>query len=440
MNRACNRQKCMNPCPGICASEAECSVVNHNAICVCPPGTIGDAFHQCVEVIERRNQTNVHLADPCYPTPCGINTICRQSNNHAICECIPGYFGNAFGTGCHPECTFSTDCSRDKACINNKCADPCPGVCGYGAQCHTVNHSPICSCIDNMVGDPFTACKPADPIVELCNPSPCRPNGICHVINGRAECTYPECIINDDCTADRACFNQRCSDPCINACGTNAICRAVNHKPICSCPSGYVGSPLVQCLVPKEMDIPHFECIRDDDCTNNKACINQQCRSPCAEANVCASNADCYVQLHRAICVCHDGYAGNGQFGCHKIGCRSDSECATTQACVNEKCIDACQRVQCGQNAMCRPTSNHKAECYCLDGYRGNPFIRCDRPECISDSDCSYDLACKNEKCQDPCNCGVGADCRVYNHRGVCQCPPGYTGDAYQLCTRSKSN
>lgn len=54
MNRACNRQRCVDPCPGICASEAQCSVINHNAICVCPPGTTGDAFRQCIEVVERR--------------------------------------------------------------------------------------------------------------------------------------------------------------------------------------------------------------------------------------------------------------------------------------------------------------------------------------------------------------------------------------------------
>ncbi len=72
----------------------------------------------------------LQAADPCYPTPCGQNTICRRSQNRAICECIPGYYGNPSGSGCHAECTISADCSRDKACVNNKCVDPCPGVCG----------------------------------------------------------------------------------------------------------------------------------------------------------------------------------------------------------------------------------------------------------------------------------------------------------------------
>lgn len=37
--------------------------------------------------------------------------------------------------GCRPECVLSSDCPSDKACIRNKCKDPCPGVCGLNAEC-----------------------------------------------------------------------------------------------------------------------------------------------------------------------------------------------------------------------------------------------------------------------------------------------------------------
>lgn len=76
----------------------------------------------------------VENSDPCYPSPCGQNTVCRRSQNRAICECIPGYYGNPSGSGCHAECVISADCSRDKACVNNKCVDPCPGVCGQNGK------------------------------------------------------------------------------------------------------------------------------------------------------------------------------------------------------------------------------------------------------------------------------------------------------------------
>lgn len=55
MNRACIRQKCQDPCPGTCGLEALCSITNHIPICTCPHGTTGDAFRQCIIVVERGN-------------------------------------------------------------------------------------------------------------------------------------------------------------------------------------------------------------------------------------------------------------------------------------------------------------------------------------------------------------------------------------------------
>lgn len=318
MNKACIRNKCQDPCPGTCGVEAFCSVSNHIPMCSCPSGTTGDAFRHCVQIELDKNGEKTK--DPCYPSPCGLNTVCHQANNNTVCECIPGYFGQPSGAGCHPECTISADCPRDKACVNSKCIDPCPGVCGYAAMCYTVNHSPICSCSPQTFGDPFVECKPAQPDpIDPCIPSPCNLNGHCRVINGAAICTYPECITNDDCSYDRSCYNQKCSDPCINACGVNAVCKAINHKPICSCPVGYEGSPFVQCsLLDKKSLPPRPECISDSECSNDKACINQQCKSPCAEGHVCAQNAECHVQAHRPLCVCRSGFTGNAQYACYE--------------------------------------------------------------------------------------------------------------------------
>lgn len=59
---------------------------------------------------------------------------------------------------CRPECIVSSECSQDKSCINQKCKDPCIGVCGQHARCQTVNHNPICSCPIGYNGDPFVIC------------------------------------------------------------------------------------------------------------------------------------------------------------------------------------------------------------------------------------------------------------------------------------------
>lgn len=49
-------------------------------------------------------------------------------------------------------------------------------------------------------------------------------------------------------------------------------------------------------------------------------------------------------------------------------------------------------------------------------------------------------MACQNQKCIDPCpgTCGIEARCQVINHYAACSCPPGYTGDPFNRCTRIK--
>lgn len=59
---------------------------------------------------------------------------------------------------CRPECVVSAECPVDKACISQKCSDPCPGTCGLHARCNVINHNPICSCPPKFVGDPFVRC------------------------------------------------------------------------------------------------------------------------------------------------------------------------------------------------------------------------------------------------------------------------------------------
>lgn len=94
--------------------------------------------------------------DPCVPSPCGPYSHCRVVNGHAVCSCQANYIG--IPPACRPECMVSADCSQDKACINSKCQDPCPGTCGLNARCQVINHNPICSCSPGFTGDPFVRC------------------------------------------------------------------------------------------------------------------------------------------------------------------------------------------------------------------------------------------------------------------------------------------
>jgi hypothetical protein len=96
--------------------------------------------------------------DPCSPSPCGPNSQCREVNRQPVCSCLPNYIGSP--PSCRPECVVSSECPSDKACVNQKCRDPCPNTCGVGAQCTVKNHNPICACPAGYTGDPFVRCSP----------------------------------------------------------------------------------------------------------------------------------------------------------------------------------------------------------------------------------------------------------------------------------------
>ena len=100
----------------------------------------------------------IEVVQPCNPSPCGINAECRERNNAASCRCIAEYIGNPY-IECKPECVVSAECPRDKACVSQKCRDPCPGVCGGHAYCTATNHNAICQCDPGYTGNAFVACQ-----------------------------------------------------------------------------------------------------------------------------------------------------------------------------------------------------------------------------------------------------------------------------------------
>lgn len=92
------------------------------------------------------------------PSPCGSNAVCREQNGAGACQCLPEYFGNPY-EGCRPECIGNSDCPSNRACVRNKCTDPCPGTCGQNADCQVVNHMPSCTCRIGFNGDPYRYCN-----------------------------------------------------------------------------------------------------------------------------------------------------------------------------------------------------------------------------------------------------------------------------------------
>ena len=481
-NKACIQQKCSDPCVGACGYNARCTAVNHNAICTCPSGYRGDPFSGCTLIPEVIKP--VEPIDPCNPSPCGANAECSSRNRAGSCRCIPDYLGDPY-VGCRPECLINTECPNHLACMQKKCADPCPGTCGRNAQCSVRNHNPICTCNRGYEGDPISACTliPPAPVVvdtDPCDPNPCGPNSQHREINGVCVCSClpayqgtppacrPECVVSSDCSHLTACINQKCVDPCPGVCGNNARCQVTNHNPVCQCPPGFTGDPFSQCTKvvvtrppPRPVPVqpcsptpcgpfstcresnqvaacacqPNYigvppncrpECSINAECPSNKACLNEKCIDPCPGS--CGPNAECVVQNHQPICRCPAGYTGDPFRDCRRI-------VITTTTVRSTEVIDPCNPTPCGANAQCRSRQRAGA-CSCIAGYFGDPYLAC-RPECVLNTDCPSERACVNNKCVDPCPgvCGINAICNAVRHMPICTCLNGYTGDAITQCT-----
>lgn len=70
-------------------------------------------------------------------------------------------------------------------------------------------------------------------------------------------------------------------------------------------------------LVPKIPILPPLaECYKNDDCSNDRTCVNEQCVNPCASNNPCAQGAFCHVQNHQSFCRCPAGFLGQPTIEC----------------------------------------------------------------------------------------------------------------------------
>lgn len=386
---ACINQKCRDPCPGSCGLNTECRVISHTPNCVCLFKFTGDPFLQCNPVVDVLLPQD--KPTPCLPSPCGANAICRERGGAGACSCLEDYIGNPY-EGCRPECVLNTDCPSNKACISNKCVDPCPGTCGQNAMCQVINHLPSCTCIPDFTGDPFRYCQRTPEILQPvvlkpCSPSPCGPNSQCREVNEQAVCSClpsymgsppncrPECVVSSECPSDKACVNQKCVDPCPGTCGINAQCKTINHSPVCSCQTDFTGDPFTRCFaIPRKLyELPlKYKLF-------SQILAPMVLPEPLPPANPCVPSP-------------------------------------------------------CGPNSQCRDVGGLPS-CSCLERYIGSP-PNC-RPECIINSECTSNLACIREKCRDPCpgSCGIGAQCSVINHVPICSCLEGYTGDPFSSCS-----
>lgn len=369
-------------------------------------------------------QSRITVPGGCDTYTCGKNARCTISEGRPVCSCLNNYMGDPLSYCEKAECLIDSDCNGNQVCKNNKCVDVCLGSCGRDASCRSQNRIAVCYCPSGYTGDPYTSCI-ADP-QAACKPSPC---------------------------------------------GENTKCEVVNGVPVCTCLPGYIGSALTGC---------RHECESDVECPGHLACSSSfKCENPCK----CGTNAECQVVNHQARCSCPNNWQGNPLISCHPE-CTTHSDCPRNKpACLYQKCMnpcegacgvnadcnlrditpvcscprhmtgnpfvscrlfvpqDLCEPNPCGTNAVCTPghdnTGRERPVCTCPSGYFGNALINCQRGECQTNAECPDNRACIDFRCQNPCTgkeCGPSATCTARRHIAVCTCPGGTRGDALFNC------
>jgi hypothetical protein len=342
VNERCDLGKCV----GACARDRDCA---SGEICQHQRCQIGCRSDEQCALTDRCDQNRcVHVCTD--RNACGTNALCRAVQHQKQCQCTVGTSGNADvecirqsrlcsadsqcsrtercnGSVCKQRCAFSTDCLDNERCESNLCEL----VCKHDRHC---------------------------PSGFLCV------SGFC--VNG--------CSLDTDCSSSERCVAGQCRSACSGtSCGLNAVCIPIKHQSVCRCPSGFSGSPKVecrpiQCVSDSQCDSGHIcqqmRCVTG--CRSNEACAHLQnhlctrssCVPGCSFGNVCGRNALCSFSDNRPYCRCPTGWIGNPHVECalldasrtlpasnrtedveptRTLGCRSDSNCDSGFECIHER-------------------------------------------------------------------------------------------------------
>lgn len=176
-----------------------------------------------------------------------------------------------YDSDCYESCETSLDCPGvTSVCnINGLCSNSLAYYCGADRACH-FSDSGCFSDFDCPYGFYCSAggfCKDSLCFITGC-PSGfmCATDGNCYAASG----TFDQCEGDDDCLN-----NFYCDD-------FDGFCYSAGCKSHSQCPAGYFCGYDSYCW-------PLSECVEDNDCSFNQACID----GTCLEVFVCISNDDC---------------------------------------------------------------------------------------------------------------------------------------------------
>lgn len=226
------------------------------------------------------------------------------------------------------------------------------------------------------------------------------------------------CNSDNQCQAGTICNNGICCSLCSSnrECINGQLCLQGVCQPTCN--SNTTCPDFQYCL--NNICTKEVRCRTDNDCDISENCVQDsygrsECKNSCDGRTLCGRNAECNARNHNADCSCKAGFAGDPKIGCRKIECQTDKDCSNDKLCDQNMCKIACLVGRpCGENALCT-AENHKQVCYCQPGYSGDPRVRCEAVDFCRDAPCGPGALCKNSKGSFQCSCGRGLVGDPYN-------------------------
>ncbi|CAL8109614.1 unnamed protein product [Orchesella dallaii] len=397
-DRACIQNSCQDPCTiqSICGPNSYCNETTHHIpVCKCKEGFTGDPYS---------SQEGQKCESPhCKPNPCGENTVCNYVRAIISCSCKPGFSIHDDGV-CHPN-------DNNKEFPDNISHFPPPTSTSKPNSVHASNPGLISSS------------------------SSSRPHG---------GSIREECRFDTDCPDSKMCIQDKCEDPCVNACGSGAICHVRNHFPRCHCPEGSTGDPFYKC-------VPLFSGIltSSSSASNSKDTNEMNCGgrfSPCGPNSVCQATSSYFV------CACPNNFVGDpySMRGCYRENghqqCGKDEDCPHYLACLRHQgCVNPCDVSNvCQPGRSCVPYRHRPA---CLT--TANNIVEIPRDDLNAESNDELDLTEIPEGVNNSCfiksggkvvsPCGSNSVCYDVDGKDYfCGCMVDFAGDPYVGCEPMK--
>ncbi|XP_046845735.1 protein crumbs-like [Xenia sp. Carnegie-2017] len=410
----------LNPCASSpCLNNGNCSNIGkeEDFECNCSRGFRGKTC-----------DVNV---DDCAIADCGTGKCVDLIANHS-CNCTgTGFIGN--------ECEIDINECDDSPCMNRgncsnfaggylctcdgykgkNCAidiDECENdkmLCGNNGTCLNTNGSFYCKCDKGFTG------KYCNEDVTLCNPNPCKNDGICHnsTVNSTSESGNSSFIVaNYTCMCQPGWRGRNCTED-IDECRENiAPCNASNNGSCintiggfeCECLPGYDGIP----------------CVDIDECLNNKTCNEQgTCENRIPQENGEKFKCSCFNGFSGDTCEIDVNECVDQRIGMFHTRCNNGT-------CINGPGYFTCNCYRGWMGEFCDVDID---ECN-VGGYCQN-FVRCDNTlgnySCICEDgfngfNCTNDI----DECElyQPCNTTGAKRCIDSVNNYTCICREGYTG------------